>query len=217
MADLRKLMREMRLDEMEELLRVDPSLVNKGISYCGDGKSLAHPLHRICDGVFDSSYSDDDAVKLAELLIRHGAAVNGDGFGVKQDTPLIAACSLHADEVALFYILHGAELEHQGCMGGTALHWASWTGRDRVVSALLEQDLDINKLCIDHQATPLFWAVHGFKRATGENLHQQIACARLLVEDGADIRIPNGEGIHVIEMLGTADHEMREVLRVTPS
>lgn len=213
---MRQLMQQLQFAEIEALLRSDPSLANKGVYYCSDQKSLAHPLHRICDGVFEGSYGDEEGLKLAKLFLRFGANVDGNELVEKNDTPLIAACSLHADLLALLYLVEGANIHHQGCMGGTALHWACWTGRADVVSALLAHNVELNKLCIDHRATPLFWAVHGFKRGSGNNLHQQINCVELLVHAGAQIDIPNGEGTLATELLDSEDGEMRAALGAIP-
>src|SRR3546814_16590643 len=100
---------------------------------------------------------------MAEICLENGAHINGNGLIEKQDTPLIAAASLHADRVAFFYIEQGADINHAGCHGGTALHWAAWCGRDKVVSRLVQEGADIHQKGIDFKETPLFWEVHGFK------------------------------------------------------
>src|SRR3546814_21154909 len=86
---------------------------------------------------------------MAEICLENGAHINGNGLIEKQDTPLIAAASLHADRVAFFYIEQGADINHAGCHGCTALHWAAWCGRDKVVSRLVQEGADIHKKCID--------------------------------------------------------------------
>ncbi|MEI9912079.1 MAG: ankyrin repeat domain-containing protein [Bacteroidota bacterium] len=173
----------------------------------------AHPLHRICDGVFSKKYTDEEAVKMAKIFLVFGANINGNILAEKQDTPLIAASSLHADNVAILYIDNGAAIDHAGCHGGTALHWAAWCGRDKVVRRLIEEGAEINKLCIDFKATPLFWAVHGSKNGANNNMDNYLQCVNILIQSGADKNIPNGEGKTVFDLLTDEDLELKEELR----
>lgn len=122
---------------IEEALANDPSLANEGIPYDEVNTTKAHPLHRICDGVFSGTYTDAEAVQMARIFLAHGANVNGNQLVEKQDSPLVAAASLYADEVAILYIENGAIINHPGCHGGTALHWAAYCGRDKVVKKLV--------------------------------------------------------------------------------
>ena len=115
-------------DGLRKVLSENPSLANQGIPL-GDNPALAHPLHRLCDGVFHGLYSDEQAAEMARIFLTYGARVDGDPFRDQKDTPLVAAASLHADAVALLYIEQGANIHHRGCHGGTALHWAAWCGR----------------------------------------------------------------------------------------
>lgn len=191
--------------ELETLLQKQPELVNKGVALSLLNQTKAHPLHRICDHVFNKKYTESHALKFAKILLQYGADVNGGEFISGQDTPLIAASSLHADQLALLYIEHGANIQHRGCMGGTALHWAAWTGRDAVVKSLLAVDPEINQLCLDHKATPLFWAVHGHQNGNNNNRHHQVECARLLVNAGADQTIPNRNGHLAFDIINEKD------------
>jgi len=197
---------------LRNLLAEQPHLANEGIPYDEKNPTKAHPLHRVCDAVCEKKYTDDDAVALANIFLEFGADVNGGVFIEKKDTPLIAASSLTADNVALLYIDRGANIHHPGCHGGTALHWAAWCGRDVVTRRLIEEHADINKLCIDFRSTPLFWAIHGYKFGEGQNRHHQIECARMLLEAGADRSIPNFEGYKPIELLDETDKELIELL-----
>ena len=176
------------------LLENNPELANEGIAYDANNTAKAHPLHRICDGVFARKYSDAEAVKLAQLFLDHGADVNGGELVPQKDSPLVAAASLHADQVAMLYIAAGADITHPGCHGGTALHWAAWCGRPELVKKLIEVGAEINKLCVEFQSTPLFWAMHGLRSAEGKNLDQYKACVKMLLEAGADKSVPNFEG-----------------------
>jgi ankyrin repeat protein len=213
LSQLRTLINNKDQIGLRKLLTEQPHLANEGIPYDEKNPAKAHPLHRICDGVFEKKYTDADGVVLVKIFLEYGADVNGGMLVEKKDTPLIAASSLSADNVGLLFIDHGANIHHAGCHGGTAIHWAAWCGRDTLVKRLIQQGADINKLCIDFRSTPLFWAIHGYKFGEGQNLHHQIECARMLVEAGADRSIPNFEGYRPIELLAEADVELLNLLR----
>src|SRR6186713_879838 len=130
LAELKSLISNNDRVGLRSILSKHPQLVNEGIPYHDANPAKAHPLHRICDGVFAATSTDDEAVEMAKIFLEFGADVNGGELIEKKDTPLIAAASLGADKVGLLYIEHGANINHAGCHGGTALHWAAWCGRD---------------------------------------------------------------------------------------
>lgn len=198
---------------IRSLLSKHPHLANEGIPFDAENTTTEHPLHRICDGVFGRKYTDDEAVEMAKIFLAHGANVNGYELIEKKDTPLIAAASLQAERVGILYIENGANIHHGGCHGGTALHWAAWCGRDILVSRLIQENAEINRICIDFKSTPLFWAIHGLKYGGESNRHNQIVCARMLVKAGADKSIPNFEGYKPVELLGEADVELLTLLQ----
>lgn len=198
---------------IKKALSQNPSLANEGIPFDEKNTTKAHPLHRICDGVFAHTYTDKEAVEMARIFLAHGANVNGYELTEGQDTPLLAAASLHAEEVGILYIENGAAINHAGCHGGTALHWAAWVGRDKLVERLIREKADIDKRCIDFKGTPLLWAVHGYKHAGMENRHHQVKCVRLLMAAGADKAIPNIEGTTPLGFLDEADTELINLLR----
>jgi hypothetical protein len=195
---------------IRKALSENPKLAHEGLP-C-DEKTLkkGHPLHRLCDFVFSGKLTDEEAVKIAELYLAFGAEVNGYELILKKDTPLLAASSLHADRVALLYIEHHANIHHQGCHGATALHWAAWCGRDKLVKRLIEKGADINSRCIDFQSTPLFWAV---KSHTEENdPYHQIECIKLLIQAGADKNILNAAGKTIYSMASEDDSELNGII-----
>ena len=149
-------------------------------------------------------------LELAKIFVNYGADVNADVIDGK-DSPLTAACSLRCDQLALFYIQQGARIDHKGCHGGTALHWASWCGRDVVVDSLIKLKPDINQRCTDFSSTPLFWAIRGYKFGGKDNLHHQINCARILLNHGADPSIPNFEGVVPRQLIRDDDKELLEL------
>ena len=206
-----ELIRKVDYGQLRAALSGNPALANEPIPL-PDNPAMAHPLHRICDGVFEGIYSDKDAADMARIFLEFGANVDGNIIQTQKDTPLLAAASLHADEVALLYIDHGANILHAGCHGGTALHWAGWCGRDRLVKRLVAEKAPINIKCVEFKGTPLLWSVHGYKFGGGKNRHNQISCVRMLLRAGADRDIPNGEGTRAIEFLGEEDVEMKQLL-----
>lgn len=198
---------------IEEALSQNPLLANEGIPFDENNTAKAHPLHRICDGVFAHTYTDKEAVKIANLFLAHGANVNGYALTEESETPLIAAASLYAEEVGILYIEHGAAINHAGGDGATALHWAAWVGRDLLVEKLISEKADINKQCINFKGTPLLWAVHGFKHGGIQNRHRHVECVRLLLAAGADKTIANRQGNTPVELLDEQDTELINLLR----
>ena len=195
-----------------ELAR-NPALANEGLPYDDQNKTKAHPLHRICDGVMNKKYTDEEAVKIAKIFLDYGADVNGGRMTEKKDTPLVAAASMYADRLAFLYIDHGADIQHGGCHGGTALHWAAWCGRDRLVERLIQEGAEINRKCIDFKATPLFWAVHGLKNGDGNDLPGYLNCVRFLIQSGADKNVPNADGKTISDLLNDDDSELKTLLQ----
>ncbi|GAB3933109.1 ankyrin repeat domain-containing protein [Larkinella terrae] len=210
---MRDLINNNDLNGIRQALSAHPELANEGLPYDAQNPKKAHPLHRICDGVFAGHYTDEEAVEMAKLFLEYGARVDGDALVEKQDSPLVAAASLHADQVAILYIENGATINHPGCHGGTALHWAAWCGRPKVVKRLLAAGAEINRRCIDFEATPLFWAIHGLKHGGTNSLPDCLECVTLLRQSGADKTIPNGNGTAVADLLTDTDGELKEALR----
>lgn len=198
---------------IRKALSQNPSLANEGIPFDDANTTKAHPLHRICDGVFAHTFTDKEAVEMAKIFLEYGANVNGNELTEKGDTPLTAAASLHADETGILYIENGADIHHAGCHGGTALHWAAWTGSDLLVNRLIQEGAAIDKRCIDFRGTPLLWAIHGFKHGGPENRRNQLECARLLVAAGADKTIPNIDGDAPLAFLDEEDVEWAQLLK----
>lgn len=199
------------LNAIEQALQAHPELANTPIPLEAGGPT-AHPLHRICDGVISGKYSDEFAAQVAKLLLKYGADVHGGNPLPKQDSPLVAAASLHADQVAMLYIEAGAKLDHPGCHGGTALHWAAWCGRPNLVKKLIAVGAPLEQLCFDFKSTPLFWAAHGLRSDEGRNLEGHRECIKLLVAAGADKVTPNFEGYVPRDLIEAGDVELREVL-----
>jgi uncharacterized protein len=211
MTPVKRVMESLDYNGLHKLLAEDSSLANAGLPYDAQNTVLAHPLHRICDGVFSGTYRDDQGVELAKIFLEHGADINGFGLEKGVDTPLTAAASLHAEEVGILYVDRGADIHHASAHGGTALHWAAWTGCDQLVDRLIKAGADIHLRCIDFSATPLFWGVHGYKFSGGRNRRHQISCVRLLLAAGAERDVSNKEGTPVGAFLDPEDIELKTI------
>lgn len=207
---MRALMMANDLAGIRAALEKNPELANEGVSCFDENPAKAHPLHRICDGVHNGFYSDEDGIEMAKVFLEYGADINGVTMVENRDTPLIAAAGLNAEQTGIFYISRGANIFHPGTHGGTALHWAAWTGSDKLVKELIDKGAAINRNCVDFKGTPLLWAVHGFRNACRAN---QVECARLLVAAGADKTVKNFEGYTLIEFLDPGDTEMIDIIK----
>lgn len=197
------------LQSLNDALGAQPAIANEELSL-PDNPATAHPLHRICDAVSCGYYSQEIGVEVAKLFLKYGADLNVERMDGK-DSPLTAACSMRFDQLALFYIQEGAGIDHKGCHGGTALHWASWCGRDVVVEKLVSLHPHLNQLCIDFKSTPLFWAAHGYRFGGKDNRYHQFNCARILLNHGADPSIPNFEGYRPVQLIENDDQEFLEL------
>lgn len=195
---------------LSEFLQTNPDAANKEFSL-PDNPAMAHPLHRICDGVAGGFFSEATGLEMAKLFLEAGARLDTQQEA-GHDTPLTAACSLRCDQLALEYVKQGARIDHPGSHGGTALHWAAWCGRDALVEKLVKLHPNINQLCIDFRSTPLFWAVHGHCLGGKENQHHQFRCAQLLLAHGADPTIPNIEGHRPVELIAKEETEWLALL-----
>lgn len=197
---------------LKDRLTSDPSLANLPIPFSIENTKTAHPIHRVCDGVFEKKYSEQDALAMVKILLEFGASINGTNVKVQEDSPLIAASSLQCDEVSLLLIAQGADITHQGTHGGTALHWAAWCGRIKILNTLIPLTSNINQRCIDFKSTPIYWAVHGYIHGGIKNRFEQIACIKALLESGADLSIPNAEGQTIHQLVGQRFPEITQAL-----
>ncbi len=185
---------------MNQLLSEDQKLANKGITipfelFCN---TYAHPLHRICDAVFAKKISDQDAIQLASVLITHGSRVDGNRETSQEDPPILAAASLHAELLGIYLIEKGADPNVIGSDGASALHWAAFCGKDKLVSKLISSGADIDLKDSEHKSTPIQWAIHCIISGDLGNKGNQIDCIRLLVAAGSDV--------------GQLDHQTKDFL-----
>jgi len=212
MTEIQKRMASYDLPGLKTLLTETPALANAGIPFDDANPALAHPLHRICDGVFAGTYTDAQGVAMARVFLEHGASIDGDGLEPNADTPLTAAASLLAEKVGILYVDKGADIRHAGGGGATALHWAAWTGLDALVDKLIRAGADINVKCTDIGGSPLIWALHGHKTNTGPKARNQYHCIQLLLQAGADKSVQNIYGKRAVDFLDENDATLKAVL-----
>ncbi len=147
---------------LRQILRENPALANELIEWGHPKICRTHPLHFVCDMLFQRVVSEGADVPLIDALIQAGANLDFqvDGRG---DTPLIGAASLGAEDAGIRLVDAGAKPAVRGLFGETALHWAALFGEHRLVAKLLENsDPTILSLKDEkYQSTPLGWARHG--------------------------------------------------------
>jgi ankyrin repeat protein len=189
-SQVKKLIEKKDYNRLNKLLADNPKLANQGISipYDFTCRTKAHPLHRICDGVFVGKISDNEAIKLAKIFLDNGADIDGDK-AKDVGTPLLAAASLHAELVGIFYIENGADVHYTYKNNGeSALHWASFCGQDKLVDKLIKVNASIDKPDNTYNSTPLGWAIHSLQSNDIRNKHNQADCIKLLLTSGADTK-----------------------------
>jgi uncharacterized protein len=190
-SNVRRCIEHRAFDKLDKLLSANSELANEGITlpfqlFC---RSYAHPLHRVCDPVISGQLSDDDALRLMEILVKHGSRIEGDRLKNGADTPLLAAASLHAEKAGIYLVEQGADVNAVGnADGASALHWAAFCGRDLLVGKLLEAGADFSLKDRNYGSTPLHWAVHCLMSGDEGNKWHQYACIERLLKAGATIR-----------------------------
>lgn len=142
---------------LRSLLAEDPSRANELVEWGECGEIRTHPIHFICDKLFDSTLPANSGGPLAKLLIAAGADpdfCNGD--------LLNAATSLGAADVGEVLLDAGARVDLRGNFGETPLHWAANIGSSRMVRRLLDHGAPVDIRDTKWSATPVGWALHGW-------------------------------------------------------
>jgi ankyrin repeat protein len=143
-----------------------------------EGDMGEKPLHGPSYGEYRS---EEDGVRVAQLLLDHGADVNTR----RKDhwTPLHVASYFGNVEIVHLFLEHGADLEAaEGDIGAKPLHQLSYgeyrSEEDgvRVAQLLLDRGADVNTRIKDHQ-TPLHVASY----------FGNVEIVRLLLDHGADL------------------------------
>ena len=187
-------------EQLLDACRQHPGQVNQPIAWGPFGKNKTLAVSYLCDRVFEHHMSESTALTMLDILMDNGANLNPPELPGR-DTPLITACSLYTDKIALRMIELDADIYPAGTHGGTALHWACWTGAAPVVKALIDCGAELEQLDTDFGSTPLFWAANGAIQERQRNDRQQAACIRLLRKAGAQVDTPSAEGLKAVDMV----------------
>jgi hypothetical protein len=170
---------------LSTLLAEDASKANVLIRWGGDKRILTHPLHYVCDLLFQGELKRGVELPLIDALIHAGADLDFQRNG-KGDTPLIGAASLAAEDVGIRLLDAGANPKLRGIFSETALHWAALLGEDGLAKRLIPvSDLDLKDA--QYLSPPLGWAVHGCYSSPNGNQGRQREVASLLVAAGATV------------------------------
>jgi hypothetical protein len=185
--DVRAAIRCGDAEELRRILSADRAQANALVSW--DENSLNpthHPLHYVSDMLFNGVLPKGKELPLVEALLEAGSDVNFARDG-KQETALIGAASLGAEDVGIRLLDAGAQPHVRGNGGEMALHWAALLGERRLVERLVDgADLELEDA--QYHSTPLGWAVHGFCEPPAGNHGHQRDIASLLVARGAKVR-----------------------------
>jgi hypothetical protein len=170
---------------LNSLLAEDATRANALIRWGGEKRILTHPLHFVCDMLFEGKLKRGAELPLIDALIDAGADLDFQRNG-KGDTPLIGAASLAAEDVGLRLIDAGANPKLLGIFRETALHWAALLGEDRLAQRLIPiSDIDLKDA--NYSSSPLGWAIHGCYNSPNGNQGRQREVVSLLLAAGATV------------------------------
>jgi ankyrin repeat protein len=208
---MRLLVEKGDLEGLGQALQSRPALANEPVHWVHNQSNTSDPLHFVSDCVGLGWLEDAKAGSIARLLLAHGAAIDGSAG---RETPLIAAASLGAAEVARVLIEAGAALERTSVFGARALHWAAWTGDAATVGRLVSHGASLEARCSEFGATPLFWAVHGYGPDGPRPTTGQVEAASLLMQAGARIDTANKHGLSALALAAQCERgDMLELLQ----
>ncbi len=208
--EFRRLLEQGDVEGVRRALQQDPAFANRTVRWHLNQDNESDPLHYVSDCVFNGWLINGREGEIAEMLLTHGAAINGSQG---RESPLIGAASLGAEKVSAVLIEAGADLEATAVYQARALHWAAWVGASRTVEQLVARGAEMEVKDSEFAATPLFWAVHGYG-PNGPEKKDQVGAARILLAAGANVRTFNKEGCSALEMASDCkNRDMYELLQ----
>jgi ankyrin repeat protein len=209
--DFRLLIEAGDVDGIQRALEAEPALANRTIRWFLNQENESDPLHYVSDCFFNGWLLNGKEGQIAEMLLVHGAAIDGTG---DKESPLIGSASLGAEMVSKVLLDAGAATERTSIFGARALHWAAWIGTPASVERLVAHIANIEARCAEFDATPLYWAVHGYGPDGPKQKGDQIGAARVLIRAGARIETANSRGISALELAKLCERrDMYELLR----
>jgi cytohesin len=137
-------------------------LIEKGAKIDVKNNLNKTPLHYVKD------------VKIAETLLKKGIDINGKD--IEGNTPLLSALLNNYDDLAIFFIKNGADVNVQNKLGNAPLHYISQV---KTLQAILEKKPNLN-IKNNQGNTPLHFA-------------DNIQIAQILIENGANLDIENND------------------------
>ncbi len=185
------------VDAIRGALESEPALANRTIRWFLNQDNESDPLHYVSDCFGHGWLTNGKEGEIAKLLLAHGAAIDGTE---SRESPLIASASVGAEKVSRVLVEAGAALEMTSVFGSRALHWAAWIGTPSTVELLVAHDADMEARCSEFEATPLFWAVHGYGPNGPKQKKDQIGAARILIQAGASVETMNKDGLSALEL-----------------
>lgn len=126
-------------------------------------------------------------IETARLLIAAGTSVNAQDE--KRDSAFLLAGAQGRLEILKLTLQAGADLESTNRYGGTALIPACHHGHVETVRELLKTTIDVNHV------NRLGWTALLETVILGDGGPAHIEIARLLVRHGADVNLPDNQGI----------------------
>jgi ankyrin repeat protein len=211
---VKKLIERKDFQVLAKLLSENPNLANEGITIPFDFfcRQKEHPLHRICDAIFARKISDDDGIIFAKIFLENGAKIDGDKIN-GGGTPILAAASLHAEKLGIFYIESGADIHYTYQNNGeTALHWASFCGRDKLVDRLIRSGAEIDGQDKTYNSTPLGWAIHSLQSNDTVSEFHQVDCIKLLLQHGAETKKLDKGKNDYLQLMAKNDLELQTLM-----
>lgn len=166
-----------------------------------------HPVHAVCEQVFDGRLSDAEGFARAKALIGAGADLSHRDPDTG-DSLVTTAIRLAAPSLAHALLDAGAPHDVKGLLGARALHWAAIMGMPDLLERLLP-GADLTERDCDCGATPLGWALEGWASPPRGSHGGQIVCASALVEAGAIVEASWRESTRVKQ-----DCALRAALRL---
>jgi hypothetical protein len=159
-ADVKTAIQRGDAEGLRRLLAEDPSLANAPIRWGENGHLKSPPLHFVSDMIWEGTLAFGREIPIVEILIAAGADVNA-----RNGSPLNAAASLGAEDVGIRLLAAGARADLLGLFGETAVHWAAHLGASHLVDRLVEAGSPLDARDQKYNATPLGWAMHGWRSA----------------------------------------------------
>jgi ankyrin repeat protein len=200
--------------QLRNILADNPNLANEGVALGDNNSKKGHPLHRLCDAVFGKKITDEQAIEIAKIFLEFGANIDGYKSSKDNNTPLIAAASLNAEQLGIFYIEQGADIFYAAPNdGATALHWAAFCGKDELVAKLIGKGADLDQRDTKYNGTPMDWAIHTLISKDTYNLHHQLQCIKLLLKAGADKGLLDPNSMQYLQSEAKSDLELAELIK----